>query len=217
MAGDLRGILEESYRAGRGGRHGQRCNRSRDREETLANLAARTGDSDNDRVCDDQDACHGNDVLGDADGDGECDDTDACAGDDATGDPRLAVAYPSTFQCVGCSGIFSSSLLVVVNVGTLDIDLSNITATPSDNNPDVTFGCTVTPGTMLAPGQAQGRLNGPSRITRILSILGSKILVRRLTQRSAEHRNERTGRVETDGQRGLSDRLAGREVAERFQ
>jgi hypothetical protein len=44
------------------------------------------GDADGDAVCDDVDACEGEDLFGDTDGDGRCDDLDVCVGDDAIGD-----------------------------------------------------------------------------------------------------------------------------------
>ena len=45
-----------------------------------------TGDTDGDGVCDNLDACSGNDSTGDSDGDGICDDLDICSGNDSTGD-----------------------------------------------------------------------------------------------------------------------------------
>ena len=45
-----------------------------------------SGDSDGDGVCDDVDLCDGDDASGDADGDGVCDDVDPCFGDQSTGD-----------------------------------------------------------------------------------------------------------------------------------
>ena len=49
-------------------------------------LCAAVGDVDGDGVCDDADACEGDDAAGDTDADGVCDDADLCAGDDALGD-----------------------------------------------------------------------------------------------------------------------------------
>ena len=49
------------------------------------------GDTDADGVCDDMDACSGDDATGDTDGDAVCDDMDACTGNDDSGDTDLEV------------------------------------------------------------------------------------------------------------------------------
>ena len=46
-------------------------------------------DADKDGVCDDIDACSGDDATGDGDKDGFCDDVDTCVGDDLVGDTDL--------------------------------------------------------------------------------------------------------------------------------
>ena len=59
------------------------------------------GDTDSDGVCEDIDVCTGNDATGDTDSDGVCDDIDACAGDDSFGDTDSDGVCEDIDACTG--------------------------------------------------------------------------------------------------------------------
>ncbi len=59
------------------------------------------GDGDSDGVCNDVDACTGNDGTGDSDTDGFCNDVDVCTGDDAAGDADMDDVCNDLDVCVG--------------------------------------------------------------------------------------------------------------------
>ena len=59
------------------------------------------GDGDSDGVCNDVDACTGNDGTGDSDTDGFCNDVDMCTGDDAAGDADMDDVCNDLDVCVG--------------------------------------------------------------------------------------------------------------------
>ncbi|MDH5676395.1 MAG: right-handed parallel beta-helix repeat-containing protein [Myxococcales bacterium] len=58
-------------------------------------------DADGDGVCDDSDACEGDDATGDSDDDGVCDDSDACVGKDESGDSDDDGVCDDSDTCAG--------------------------------------------------------------------------------------------------------------------
>ncbi len=71
------------------------------------------GDADGDNVCDDVDACDGDDATGDDDGDGVCDDRDRCpGGPDVLFEQGQVLASTGTWISLGLSDAYAEPVVV---------------------------------------------------------------------------------------------------------